>query len=103
MTTIPQNPFSDLLENTMLNFLKEKIETLMKEIKNYLSVEHPGESNSRNGFYSRNWETRHGVYGICKYQETVKATFRRSCSSRINAGKRGWKTRSFICTGVVPA
>ncbi|RCW50852.1 hypothetical protein DFP97_10244 [Paenibacillus prosopidis] len=52
MTTIQQNPFSDLLENTMQSFLKEKIETLLKEeIKNYLGVEHPEEANSRNGYY----------------------------------------------------
>lgn len=62
MTTIQQNPFSDLLENTMQSFLKEKIETLLKEeIKNYLGVEHPEEANSRNGYYPRTWETRHGV------------------------------------------
>jgi transposase-like protein len=62
MTTIQQNPFSDLLENTMQSFLKEKIETLLKEeIKNYFNVEHPEEANSRNGYYGRTWETRHGV------------------------------------------
>jgi transposase-like protein len=62
MTTIQQNPFSDLLKNTMQSFLKEKIETLLKEeIKNYFSVERPEEANSRNGYYSRTWETRHGV------------------------------------------
>jgi len=62
MTIIQQNPFSDLLENTMQSFLKEKIESLIKEeIKNYLGVEHPDEPNSRNGYYSRSWETRHGV------------------------------------------
>jgi len=62
MTTIQQNPFADLLEQTMLSFLKDKLETLMKEeIKNYLQVEQPDVSNSRNGYYSRTWETRHGV------------------------------------------
>ena len=62
MTTIQQNPFSDLLENTMQSFLKEKIEAMLKEeIKNYLNVEHPDEPNSRNGYYPRTWETRHGV------------------------------------------
>lgn len=62
MTTIQQNPFSDLLENAMQSFLKEKIESMLKEeIKNYLGVEHPEEPNSRNGYYSRTWETRHGV------------------------------------------
>lgn len=62
MTTIQHNPFSDLLENTMHSFLKEKIEIMLKEeIKNYLAVEHPEEPNSRNGYYNRTWETRHGV------------------------------------------
>jgi transposase-like protein len=51
MTIIQQNPFGDLLENTMQSFLKDKIETLLKEeIKNYFSVEHPEEANSRNGY-----------------------------------------------------
>ena len=60
MTTIQQNPFNELLENTMQSFLKEKIETLLKEeIKNYLQVEQPEKGNSRNGYYSRSWETRH--------------------------------------------
>jgi len=62
MTTIQQNPFSELLENTMQSFLKEKIETLLKEeIRNYLNVERPEDANSRNGYYGRTWETRHGV------------------------------------------
>ncbi|TNJ65318.1 IS256 family transposase [Paenibacillus hemerocallicola] len=62
MTTIQQNPFAELLENMMQDFLKEKIETLLKEeIHNYLRVEHPEDANSRNGYYSRNWETRYGV------------------------------------------
>lgn len=62
MTTIHQNPFAELLENTVQSFLKEKIETLLKEeIRNYLQVEHPDVVNSRNGYYSRGWETRHGV------------------------------------------
>lgn len=40
----------------------KKIETLLKEeIKNYLGVEHLEEANSRKGYYSRSWETRHGV------------------------------------------
>lgn len=61
MTSIHQNPFSDLLENSLQSFLKEKIELMLREeIKNHLDVEHPEEANSRNGYYSRTWETRHG-------------------------------------------
>jgi len=62
MTTIQQNPFAELLDNSLQSFLKEKIETLMKEeIKNYLQVDHADVPNSRNGYYSRSWETRHGM------------------------------------------
>jgi putative transposase len=76
MTTIQQNPFSDLLESTMQKFLKENIETLMKEeIKNYLGVEHPEESNSRNGYYSRTWDTRHGVISDLQVPRDRKSNF----------------------------
>ncbi|MBW4085845.1 transposase, partial [Paenibacillus sp. S150] len=62
MTSIQQNPFSDLLENSLQSFLKEKIELMLREeIKNYLGVEHPEEPNTRNGYYTRTWDTRHGL------------------------------------------
>ena len=62
MTSIQQNPFSDLLENSLQSFFKEKIELMMREeLKNYLGVEHPEVANSRNGYYQRTWETRLGL------------------------------------------
>ena len=62
MTSIHQNPFLELLENSLQSFLKEKIELMLREeIKNHLNVEHPEEPNSRNGYYTRTWETRHGL------------------------------------------
>jgi transposase-like protein len=62
MTSIQQNPFSDLLENSLQSFFKDKIEFMMREeLKNYLGVEHPEVANSRNGYYQRTWETRHGL------------------------------------------
>lgn len=63
MTSIQQNPFSDLLEKSIQSFLKEKIEFMLREeIKNFLAVEqHQEAPNSRNGYYTRTWETRHGL------------------------------------------
>lgn len=62
MSNIHQSPFQDLLEDTIQKFLKEKVEVLLKEeIKNFLNVECPDVPNSRNGYYPRTWETRHGV------------------------------------------
>ncbi|TBL67093.1 IS256 family transposase [Paenibacillus thalictri] len=62
MATIHQNEFRNLLEDSVTQLLKEKLEMLMREeIKNFLQVEQPGERhNSRNGYYERSWETRHG-------------------------------------------
>jgi len=52
---------SDLLENLVLDFVKEKLEMMMKEeIQNYLKVEHPEDQNSRNGYYPRSLDTRYG-------------------------------------------
>src|SRR5690606_2828803 len=71
-----QNPFSELLEQSMQNFLKEKLEFLIQEeIKNYLAVEHPEDSNSRNGYYSRSWETRHGVIPDLQVPRDRKSNF----------------------------
>ena len=101
MTTIQQNPFAELLENTMQSFLKEKIETLLKEeIKNYLQVEQADESNSRNGYYARSWETRHGMIPDLQVPRDGKVSFKRNCSRRISDGKPGWKTPSSTCTRV---
>lgn len=99
MTTIQQNPFAELLENSMQSFLKEKIETLLKEeIKNYLEVEHPEVANSRNGYYSRSWETRHGVIEDLRVPRDRQSDFQTELFAPTSGGKLGWKTPSFTCT-----
>lgn len=62
MTTIPENMFNDLLENTVTKLLQEKLELLLREeIKNYMAVEQPQLHNSRNGYYKRTFQTRYGT------------------------------------------
>ncbi|TVX99007.1 IS256 family transposase, partial [Paenibacillus cremeus] len=62
MATIHPNEYRNLLEDSVTQLLKEKLEMLMREeIKNFLQVEQESERhNSRNGYYERTWETRHG-------------------------------------------
>lgn len=57
---------NDLLNPDQLNqmvreFLKEKLELLMKEeINNFIKSEHPDEGFQRNGYYQRSFDTQHG-------------------------------------------
>jgi putative transposase len=62
-TTLHEAGLSDLLENLVRNFLKDKLEFIMKEeIKNVLQGEQqPDEKkNYRNGYYERTLDTRYG-------------------------------------------
>jgi len=62
MTTIPENAFSDLLENTVTNLIQDKLELLLREeIKNFLTVEQSAQRNTRNGHYKRTFQTRYGT------------------------------------------
>jgi putative transposase len=54
MKNIPQNEFENQVASLVTGFIKEKLETVMKEeIKNYLRIEHPQEGNSKNGYYQK--------------------------------------------------
>jgi putative transposase len=61
MATIHESMLSDLLENLVTGFVKEKLEWIMKEeIRNFIHVEQANERNSRNGYYERTLDTRYG-------------------------------------------
>lgn len=61
MTTIPENMLSDLIENLVTTMIKEKLELIMnEEIRNFIALEQEGQRNSRNGYYSRTFDTRLG-------------------------------------------
>jgi transposase-like protein len=76
MTTIPENAFYDLLENSVTKLLQEKLELLMREeIKNYMSVEQPHARNSRNGHYKRTLQTRYGTINELQVPRDRKGTF----------------------------
>lgn len=49
------------LDHLVTEFLKEKLEFLLKEeIKNFIKVEHPDAGLQRNGYYKRDLDTKHG-------------------------------------------
>jgi len=76
MTTIPENAFHDLLENTVTELLQEKLELLLREeIKNYMTVEKPHQRNSRNGHYKRTFQTRFGTINELHVPRDRKGTF----------------------------
>ncbi len=53
--------FINQLEHAVRLFVKEKLELLMREeIANFLTVEQPDTSNTRNGYYTRTLDTKFG-------------------------------------------
>jgi len=53
--------FMEQLANSVLLFVKDKLELMMREeLSNYLTVEQPETSNTRNGYYNRTLETQFG-------------------------------------------
>ncbi|MCR2808096.1 transposase, partial [Paenibacillus soyae] len=56
--------------------LKEKLELLLREeLKNYMAVEQPQERNSRNGHYTRAFQTRYGTIPDLQVPRDRKGTF----------------------------
>lgn len=61
MNNVHEIGLSDLLENLVRDFVKEKLEFIMKEeLTNFLNIEQPHIRNSRNGYYERTFDTRYG-------------------------------------------
>ncbi len=59
--SIPNVDWANQLENVIRQFVKEKLELIMREeIKNFLEIEQAGTSNRRNGYYQRNLDTQYG-------------------------------------------
>lgn len=60
-SSITNSELSIQLENIISDFVKEKIELIMKEeINNFLKVERPDLQDSKNGYYQRSLDTRYG-------------------------------------------
>lgn len=61
MTSVTENTLNNLFENLVTAFVKENLETIMKaEIKQYMENETKERHNSRNGYYTRDLETKYG-------------------------------------------
>ena len=59
--SIPNVDWTNQLESVIRQFVKEKLELIMREeIKNFLEIEQSGTSNRRNGCYQRNLDTQYG-------------------------------------------
>uniref|UniRef100_UPI001D15A009 transposase n=1 Tax=Alkalihalobacillus deserti TaxID=2879466 RepID=UPI001D15A009 len=60
-TSIGQNTLENQLDSMVREFVKEKLETLMKEEMNsFFEHEHPEFKNQKNGFYQRQLDTKYG-------------------------------------------
>lgn len=56
-----ENIFSNQIEDIVRDFVKEKLELIMKEeMKNFFEVENPDLKSSKNGYYERILDTRYG-------------------------------------------
>lgn len=76
MTTIPENPYFDLLENSVRSMVQEKIELLLhEEIKNFMTVEQPHLRNNRNGHYPRTLHTQYGTINALQVPRDRKGRF----------------------------
>lgn len=60
-TSITDNMFSKQIEELVLNFVKENLESILKEeMKHFFEIQHPELKNSKNGFYERILDTKYG-------------------------------------------
>lgn len=59
--SISNNDWTNQLESVIRQFVKEKLELIMREeIKSFLQIEQTDSSNMRNGYYQRNLDTQYG-------------------------------------------
>jgi putative transposase len=59
--SIPNVDWANQLESVIRQFVKEKLELIMREeMKNFLEMEQAGMPNMRNGYYQRNLDTQYG-------------------------------------------
>lgn len=75
--SINDSDFMEQLANTVLLFIKDKLELIMREeLSNYLTVENPETKNTRNGFYSRTLETQFGKINDLRVPRDRQGEFR---------------------------
>jgi putative transposase len=96
MTTLPENMFNDLLESAVTRLVKEKLELLLREeIKNFINVEQEGQRNSRNGYYERTFDTRHGKIGDLKVPRDRNGEFQTQLFEPYQR-REGWLEEAII-------
>ncbi|MGG1558226.1 transposase [Geobacillus thermoleovorans] len=102
--SIPNVDWTNQLESVIRQFVKEKLELIMREeIKNFLEIEQAGTSNMRNGYYQRNLDTQYGrIEGLLvprdrngEFQTQLFAPYQRVNYHFISAQKRLFFAHSF--------
>lgn len=59
--SISDHPFMNQLDELVRDFVKEQLETILKEeMSNFFEVEHPELEQVKNGYYKRILDTKHG-------------------------------------------
>ena len=73
--SIPNVDWANQLESVIRQFVKEKLELIMREeIKHFLEIEQAGTSNMRNGYYQRNLDTQYGrIEGLLCFLQAKSA------------------------------
>ena len=97
--SIPNVDWANQLESVIRQFVKEKLELIMREeIKHFLKIEQAGTSNMRNG-NSINEIEINNMAGLRVFwcQENETGNFKRSCLPLTNATPAGLRKPSSRC------
>ena len=100
-SSIPNSDFANQLENMIREFVKEKLELIMKEeIKNFLEVEQKEIYNSRMGITPVLWILSMGKLISFMFHEIEMGIFKPNYLNLINIAMVGSKKRLLKCTKV---
>ncbi len=84
-SSISNSEFTIQLENMINDFIKEKIELIMKqELTNFIQVERPDLEDSKNGYYQRSLDTKYGRIKNLQFHVIAWVNFKRKSLSHIS-------------------
>ena len=90
--SIPNDDWANQLESVIRQFVKEKLEMIMREeIKHFLEIEQAGTPNMRNGYYQRNLDTQYGRIEGFLVPRDRNGEFQTQLFALINATPAGWR------------
>ena len=99
--SIPNVDWAKQLESVISQFVKEKLELIMREeIKHFLEIEQAGTPNMRNGYYQRNLETQYGRIEGLLVPRDRNGEFLTQFLPLTNGTPTGWRKPSSGCIKV---